>query len=95
MEQEAHRDDREDHWHLDKKVPVAFIVVLLGYGLAGMWFIADIKKDVEILKAANVSQSQRDSLQDKLLADGVALIRADMAYIRQQLDLLIRDGAKR
>lgn len=87
--------NRDEHWHLDKKVPVGIIVVLLGYGVAGMWFVADIKKDVEILKAANVAQSSRDALQDKIVSDGVQLLRSDIAYVRQQLDLLVRDVPKR
>lgn len=96
MQPESGPDHAYDsHWHLDKKVPVGIIVVLLGYGIAGMWFVADIKKDVEILKAATSAQAVRDDRQDRAVADGVTLLRNDMAYIRQQLDMLIRDGSAR
>lgn len=80
-----------EHWHLDKKVPISLIVTLLVYGVAGLWVVADIKKDVEVLKAQNQAQYARDERQDKAVAEGVMLLRADMAYIRQQLDLLLRD----
>lgn len=37
----------EDAWHLDKKVPVAIIVVLIGQFLLGLWFIAKLDSKVE------------------------------------------------
>ncbi|HOX89922.1 MAG TPA: hypothetical protein PLN55_09950 [Burkholderiaceae bacterium] len=85
----------DGRWHLDKKVPVAFIVVLLGYGIAGMWFIADIKKDVELLKAQAPAQVQRDDRQDKAVSESVAVIRAQLDRIDANILQLIREGSKR
>lgn len=81
----------EEHWHLDKRVPISLIVTLLIYGVSGLWVVVDIKKDVEVLKAEAMSQHIRDDRQDKAVADGVVLLRSELSYIRQQLDLLIRD----
>jgi hypothetical protein len=37
----------DESWHLDKKVPVAIIVVLVGQFLLGLWFIAKLDSKVE------------------------------------------------
>ena len=36
-----------DHWTLDKKVPVAIIVVLVGQFLGGLWFISKLDSRLE------------------------------------------------
>ncbi len=79
----------ENHWHLDKKVPIGLIVVLLMQGVAGVWAVADIKKDVELLKAAMLEQRYRDERQDKATADAVLQVRSDIKELGQKLDRLI------
>lgn len=37
----------DESWHLDKKVPVAIIVVLIGQFLGGMWFLAKLDSKIE------------------------------------------------
>jgi hypothetical protein len=76
-------------WHLDKRVPVSIIVVLLVYGISGMWFIADIKRDVEILKAAQIVQHERDDRQDKTVAEALADLREAVKDGNRKLDRLI------
>lgn len=78
-----------EHWHLDKKVPVSIILVLVMQGIAGLWVIADIKKDIEVLKAALLMQRERDERQDRASADGLALVRNDIRELGQKLDRLI------
>ena len=46
------KPDKEDQWHLDKKVPLSLIFAMLVQAAMVIWAIADIKKDVEVLKAA-------------------------------------------
>ena len=80
---------QDNRWHLDKKVPVGIILVLLFQGAAGIWAIADIKKDVELLKDARVEQRDRDSRQDKATAEAVNLVRSDIKALSEKLDRLI------
>ena len=82
----------ENRWHLDKKVPISLMLVLLMQGVAGVWAVADIKKDVELLKAAMIEQRFRDERQDKATADAVLQVRADIQGIGQKLDRLIERG---
>lgn len=80
---------QDNRWHLDKKVPVGIILVLLFQGVAGIWAIADIKKDVELLKDARGEQKDRDTRQDKAASDAVSLVRADIKAVSDKLDRLI------
>lgn len=80
---------QDNRWHLDKKVPVGIILVLLFQGVAGIWAIADIKKDVELLKDARIAQRERDSRQDMATTETVALVRSDIQELGRKLDRLI------
>lgn len=66
-------------WHLDRKVPISIIIVIILQCVAGLWAIADIKKDVELLKDARVEQRERDMRQDKLGSDALDLVRKTSA----------------
>ncbi|MBA3605214.1 MAG: hypothetical protein H0W46_04430 [Acidimicrobiia bacterium] len=68
----------DGRWQVDKKVPVSIIVTLLIYGMSGLWFIQDIKRDVEILKAAQPIQKERDVRQDNDSVAAFALIRDNL-----------------
>ena len=82
------------HWHLDRKVPVTIIVVLVMQGIAGLWVIADIKKDVEILKAAQWAQRERDARQDHQVGEALQLVRSDIKELAQKLDRVLEAKAK-
>jgi Tfp pilus assembly protein PilO len=84
-------DDTESHWHLDKKVPVTLIVVLFLQFLGGVWFMSKLEARIVALETSNADQRQRDDRQDKATTEAAALLRADLAYIRSQLDQLLRD----
>ena len=86
------KSDKEDQWHLDKKVPLSLIFAMLVQAAMVIWAIADIKKDVEVLKAAMVQQLDRDSRQDRATADAVALVREDIKEVKVMLSRLIDRG---
>lgn len=79
----------ESRWHLDKKVPLSLIVVVIIQGAGGIWVIADIKKDVEVLKAAYAIQLDRDSRQDKAASEAVGLVREDIREVKSMLARLL------
>lgn len=79
----------EDRWHLDKKVPISIIVALLIYGVSGLWVIADIKKDVEVIKAQLIYQKERDDVQDIARDSLLGLLRTQLANIEVKLDRII------
>jgi|JI9StandDraft_1071089.scaffolds.fasta_scaffold54154_6 hypothetical protein len=88
------KSDKEDQWHLDKKVPLSLIFAMLVQAAMVIWAIADIKKDVEVLKAAMVQQLDRDSRQDRATADAVGLVREDIKEVKVMLSRLIDRGGR-
>ena len=88
------KSDKEGQWHLDKKVPLSLIFAMLVQAAMVIWAIADIKKDVEVLKAAMAQQIDRDNRQDRAGAEAVALVREDLREVKSMLQkLLERNGA--
>ena len=85
-------EDTETKWHLDKKVPISIILVLAMQFIGGLWVVADIKKDVEVLKAGLVTQHERDDRQDRQDRQGseaLTLVRNDILDVGRKLDRLI------
>jgi len=80
---------REDQWHLDKKVPLGLILTILVQAGMVIWAIADIKKDVEVLKHQVVVLHERDNTQELANKSTFDLIRAQMERIDAKLDRLI------
>lgn len=89
-----------DGWHLDKKVPISIILTLLIYGISGLWFVADIKRDVEVLKAQQIlqhareaeamaQQRDRDERQDRSVSEALAQVRDAVREGNAKLDRLI------
>lgn len=95
VEEMLQREHRGGGWHLDKKVPISIIVTLLLQAAAGLWFVAGLRTDIELLKSTTVVQRERDDRQDKTLAEALALIRADLQKANDKLDRLIEKGATR
>ena len=84
----------DNQWRLDKKVPLSLIFAMLVQAAMVIWAIADIKKDVEVLKAAMAQQIDRDNRQDRAGAEAVALVREDLREVKSMLQkLLERNGA--
>ena len=70
-------------------MPLSLIFAMLVQAAMVIWAIADIKKDVEVLKAAMVQQIDRDSRQDKAASDAVSLVREDIKEVKLMLSRLI------
>lgn len=82
-------DDKATGWHLDKKVPITLIIVLLAYGVSGLWIVADMKKDIEILKTQYIMQRDRDERQDRDMTEGLSRLRESLRAMDGKLDRLI------
>ena len=70
-----------DSWHLDRKVPVAIILVIASQFVGGLWVLAEMRKDIEVLKMQMSEQRVRDDRQDKTGADAMSLVRAQLDRI--------------
>lgn len=79
----------KESWHLDKKVPLSLIFAMLIQAAMVIWAVADIKKDVEILKSRVATQQDRDDRQDKTLGEVVSRLQTQLERIDSKLDRLI------
>lgn len=81
---------REDnHWHLDKKVPISIIVALAVQFAGGLWFMAKLEARVLAIESNTVSQRDRDDRQDNAVTAALALARGDIKDMSGKLDRLI------
>lgn len=88
------RTPPEQGWHLDKKVPLSLILAMIVQVAMVITAIADIKKDVEVLKAQVVSQASRDTRQDNDMKEAMTLLRASFSELNNKLDRLIERAHK-
>lgn len=89
IERRAAQPKEADQWHLDKKVPLSLIFAMLVQAGMVIWAIADIKKDVEILKVQSTSQRDRDAMQDKTTSEALQLLHVQLDKIDAKLDRII------
>ena len=87
-------EEEDEGWHLDRRIPIGIIVTLLVCGISGLWFIADIKKDVEVLKAQRLHSDLRIEKVTSDAKDVDARINARLDTIEAKLDRLIERGSK-
>jgi hypothetical protein len=80
--------EKESGWHLDKKVPLALIFVLIGNLLLGLWAVADIRKDIELIKAQIIVQRDRDDRQDAVSRERVLEVRDALIELRRAFEKL-------
>jgi hypothetical protein len=67
---------------------------MLMQGAMVIWAIADIKKDVELLKADSAVLHQRDGQQSQDLRESMLLVRDQYREISDRLQRLIERGQK-
>jgi Tfp pilus assembly protein PilO len=82
------RQEEETGWHLDKRVPVTIILVLLMQGVAGLWVVAEMRKDIDVLKVQMAEQKERDRRQDEQVLYNYAQLREDLKHLLAKVDEL-------
>lgn len=87
--------DQREHWHLDRKVPIGIIVVLLAQGAGGLWFLSKLESRVFALESKEVSQRDRDDRQDNAVKDAMAAFARQLERMDAKLDRLDENGAQK
>jgi len=80
---------RAQSWHLAKEVPITLIVTVVLQTVAVVWFFADMKKDIELLKADTAVLHKRDDRTASELHEVVAALTAQLDRLDGKLDRLI------
>lgn len=83
-----------ESWHLDKKVPIGFIFALIVQTVSVVWFFADLKKDVELLKQDAAALHVRDSQNIDSLNSVVKNFTDQYRLLDAKLDRLIERNTK-
>lgn len=62
-------EDKEDiGWHLDKKVPIAIVLMIAGQTAMGVWYVSNLDSRVTLVETRTESfWRERDSTRDRLL----------------------------
>lgn len=67
-----------EDWHLDKKVPIAFIFAIICQTIALVWFFATLSNSVDVNTKDIVRQDARlDALEQSVQGQAVMLARID------------------
>lgn len=88
----APQPPQEQGWHVDKKVPLTLIFAMIVQAGMVILAVADIKKDVEVLKADVVTLHQRDARIEITTKETITDLRAHLERIDAKLDRLIERG---
>lgn len=79
----------DEPWHLDKRVPVALIVTLLGQFAFGVWWASQADSRMTASEIANVRQdAQIEAVESTTNAQAVsnATLAAQMSALRGSVD---------
>ena len=86
---EDRRAPDESRWHLDKKVPLSLIAAMIAQVVIVTMFFADIKKDVELLKAKTTNIESRYESDKSTLRETLQIMREEFRNMDGKLDRLI------
>lgn len=83
-------------WHLDKRVPISIILVIVVQVLGGLWYVSELRRDIDLLKKDQAVAVDRDNRQDRVIAESISLLRSDIQELKQKIDRLVeRNGSVR
>jgi hypothetical protein len=92
-------DDRralppESGWHLKKEVNLSIIISLVTIGVSCVMAYADLKKDIELIRADSVVLHQRDAKLETNHKEAMRDLQVHMEKMDSKLDRLIERGQK-
>jgi len=68
----------DNQWHLNKSVPVTFILAIALQTIALIWFVATLRNDVDANKSLIIRNEVRvETLEDIVQGQAVTLARID------------------
>jgi Tfp pilus assembly protein PilO len=86
------RYQEPERWHLDKRIPIATLVTLLVLATGGILHIAEIRKDVELLREQNRAIVDRMNRTDQTGAAAITEVKQSIQRMESKLDRLIERG---
>jgi hypothetical protein len=91
-----HQDDPDRHWHLDRKVPLALVYLLVGQFLGGVVFASNLmSQQANQEKRITVIENQRVSERLVSLESQMADTKALLQRVDTNLLRLVERGSPR
>lgn len=84
-----HQNTPPSDWHLDRRLQITHILSTLAMGIGAVMYVGEIRKDVELVKAEQVAQGERDARQDRDQESGQRATKERLDRIDDKLDRLI------
>lgn len=92
----SNRNPESEHWALDKKVPIALILVILGQTAGAGWWISrtDARLDA-VERRVELSAPQAAAVSDRLIRveEKVGGIKDDLADLKSMIRRLPLNGS--
>ncbi len=83
------QDQQTKSWHLDRKVPITLIVILVGHIGYGIVQWTEMKARVSALETETLQQRARDDKQDRQRADDDKLVREQLQTLDRKVDRVL------
>jgi hypothetical protein len=92
-EADEHEAHSREGWHLDKRVPVSIIVVMLLQIVTVTWYFGKLDSRVTLIETTRIDfrsqQHDRDDRQDKDNAEKFTQLSEQLQHIDSKLDRII------
>jgi len=79
-------------WHLDKRIPIATLVSMLCLVVYGTLHLAEMRKDIEVLRQEQVALANRVNKQDEDNLRAFDRFYSELRDMNSKLDRLIQNG---
>lgn len=86
--------NEQKDWHLDRRLQITHILSTMALGIGAVMYVGDIKRDVEVLKAQQSAQRERDAKQDQDVTEKLRSVGGQLDRVEVKLDRLIERGQK-
>jgi hypothetical protein len=75
-------------WQIDKHIPIALIIVILGQTAAAVWYAAKLDQRVFMLEANKIEVTRLVSVEEKLGAvkENLIDIKREVSHINEKLE---------
>lgn len=84
------RDPNDGRWHLDKKVPISIILVIVVQCVSFTWFLGKQDSRLTVIEQSRAeripAQEKRDDRQDQAMTDAVRALGDRLDKIDNKLD---------
>ena len=78
-------DPQASHWHLDKRIPIATLLMIITLALTGVMYITQIQTDIALLRQQQLAMIDRMNRQDQVNTEYLNRIERKLDQIEQVL----------